>query len=241
MKLSSMQPYLFPYIGYFQLIEAADVFVIGDSVQYIKNGWVNRNYYLTIRDGHAVKTRYSFSVSKSSHLKPFTKARFSEEFEAEKEKYKRFICNNYRRAPYFSQVYPLIEKIMCFQGSELVAFIENSIRVLMGYMDIQTPVIRMSQLTGGEKYGSKMDKQDRVIALCRELGVDTYINSVGGTELYDKEYFRNQGIVLKFQKTNKISYRQFTEEFVESLSIIDVLMFSDKERVKTFLDDFVIV
>ena len=57
MKLSSMQPYLFPYIGYFQLIEAADVFVIGDSVQYIKNGWVNRNYYLTIRDGHAVKTR----------------------------------------------------------------------------------------------------------------------------------------------------------------------------------------
>lgn len=228
-----MQPYLFPYIGYFQLINAVDEFVIHDDVQYIKAGWINRNRILQ----NGKDTFITLSVRNDSAYKNINERFFSDDFEKDKKKTLRIIENSYYKAPNVKDVCALLDTIFSYNDKNVSKFITESIKKINTYLNILTPI----------KISSDIDKnidtkgEDRVIELCKACKTSEYVNPEGGIALYSKEYFSNANIQLKFLQTNVIEYKQFSSKFIPYLSIIDVLMFNDKDVVKEYLTQFTYV
>lgn len=234
MKLGIMQPYLFPYIGYFQLINSVDKFLLYDDVQFIKGGWINRNRLL-------INGKYSMFILKikSDNFKLNINERFlMENFEYENKKIIKSIKLAYSKAPYFNEVIDLIENILSYNENNLSKFIINSIIEICNYLDINTEIIISSQL----KKNNSLKAQEKVIHINNILGSNIYINSLGGIELYSKKVFEENGINLYFLKSKNIIYTQFDEKkFISNLSIIDVLMFNAKEKVKELLNEYELV
>jgi hypothetical protein len=230
MKLAIMQPYLFPYIGYFQLIKASDAFVIHDDVQYIKGGWINRNRILV--DG---KDRlFTLGVkSDASHL-PINRREFTASVASDKAKILRLVNNSYRKAPFFAPVYNLIEKIFACEDINVAAFTAYSLKRMCAYLGIQRPMVLSSQIDKN----NDLKAQDRVINIVRCMKADHYINPIGGVELYNKATFTSRGLTLNFLKPIFDEYPQFGQPFVAELSIIDVCMFNAVEHINVFLDHY---
>jgi hypothetical protein len=235
MKIGIMQPYLFPYLGYFQLINAVDLFVSYDDVQYIKNGWINRNRILL----NNREVLFSFSVKKDESTKFINQRYYSEElFEKEKNHFLATVRLAYRkRAPNFSEAHEILSKIFDFDNFNVAEFNINSIKILCDYMDIRTKIIASSTL----KKTNGLKSQDRVIEINKILGAKCYINPIGGMELYTYEIFKENGITLKFIKMNDIKYSQLGVIFVPSLSIIDFLMNNSKNEINNLLGQYTLV
>lgn len=229
MKLAIMQPYLFPYIGYFQLIKAVDTFVAYDDVNYIKQGWINRNYILLKGKKHLI----TLELNGASSFKPINRI----EIGGNKDKLLKTVRHAYSKAPYFSEAFPVIEGALDFQDRNLSNFIFNSLKVISGYLDITTEFMMSSDI---EK-DSGLKGLDRGLQICKTLKAGEYINSIGGQELYAKEDFKRHGIDLYFIKTGDIAYTQFDNEFVPNLSVIDVLMFNAKGDVKRMLEEYELI
>ncbi len=116
-----MQPYFFPYIGYFQLIANSDVFVIYDEIKYTKKGWINRNRFLS----NGTATYFTLPLKKDSDFL-FVSDRFlSLDWEKEKQKLLNKIREAYSKAPYFAETFSLFEKCLLFENTNLFAFIFN--------------------------------------------------------------------------------------------------------------------
>lgn len=218
-----MQPYFFPYIGYFQLIAAADLFVVYDNIKYTKRGWINRNRLL--QDGEA--TLFSLPLKADSDFCDVRERELAAHFSPDKLLDR--IEGAYRRAPHFAETLPLIEQVVRYEDRNLFGFIHHSISRTCEHLEITTE-IRVSS-TIGIDHGLK--SQDKVLALCGAISADTYINPVGGTELYSGDAFAEHGIALKFLQPGPIRYPQFGGEFVPWLSIVDVLMFNPLDTIKT--------
>lgn len=226
--IAMMQPYLFPYLGYFQLIAAADVFVLGDDLQYIRSGWVNRNRILQNGEAKLI----TFPLKRDHFDLPINQRQLSDTFEEEADRLINLICQSYRKAPYFAQVMPLLERLIRFPQQNLAMYTEHAIRELCAYLHIVTPILRGSDL----KLKSCLDKQDRVINVAHTFVATTFINPVGGVELYDREHFARNGLLVRFFRMGDVVYRQFGQPFVPNLSIIDVLMFNCVEQVQAMLE-----
>jgi len=226
MKIAIMQPYLFPYIGYFQLISAVDKFVILDDVNFINKGWINRNRILVNGKVHL------FTVP----LKEASQNRLIKDVEVSNDgiwgkKVLKTIEMNYKKAPYYDSISPIISKIILSASKSISELIRQSIVEVNQYLNIGTII----QDTSTVYDNRHLRAEDRIIDICRKEGADQYINPSGGTELYSKERFKSAGIDLKFLKSNPVSYRQFENEFVPWLSIIDILMFNSKDTVGEYL------
>lgn len=225
--IAMMQPYLFPYLGYFQLIAAADVFVLGDDLQFIRAGWVNRNRILCNGQARLI----TFPLKKDHFELPIMKRQLIDGFADEAGRIVNLIRQNYRKAPFFADVMPLVERLVRFPQLNLALYAENAIREVCAYLQIVTPILRGSDI----QLHACTDKQDRVIRIARSLSATTVLNSVGGLELYDRDHFARNGLLLRFFKMDPIEYPQFAHPFVPNLSIIDVLMFNSVERVQELL------
>lgn len=226
-KVAVMQPYLFPYIGYFQLIKAVDIFVLYDDVNYINRGWINRNRILLNGEPHL----FTIPLSKASQNKLINEIEIQDNQEA-KIKLLKLIQHAYSKAPYFDDVYLLIENILNYQEKNLSRFIENSIKKISEYIGISTAIMISSKL----KKNNALKGQEKIINICKILGSDCYINPIGGVHLYDENQFSDENIVLKFIKPKEIHYRQFKlNQHIPNLSIIDVLMFNSKSDISNFI------
>jgi len=221
-----MQPYFFPYIGYFQLIHAVDTFVVYDDVNYIKRGWINRNNILA--DGEP--TLISLETSGASQNKLISQVKVGDN----RHKLLKTIKYRYSAAPYCDKVMPLIERILGNEESNLATFLSAQLREICRYLDVRINWCTSSSL---DKDVS-LKGQDKIIAICRVLAADQYVNPVGGRELYQHEIFSKQGIELSFLESRISGYAQFQHKFVPSLSIIDVLMFNDRRNIHNFLDEY---
>jgi hypothetical protein len=226
MKLGIMQPYMFPYIGYFQAMKAVDKYVVYDDVQFIKGGWINRNNILI--GGN--KALFTIQLRDASPNKLINEIEISDNF----DKFLKTVSMAYSRAPYSQRVMELLERICSYPDKNLARFIENSFREITAYLNIDTELIRSSNL----QKDNSLRAQTKVLAICKELGADTYINAIGGQSLYSKEDFAKEGIKLYFLKTRNVSYKQLGKEFVPWLSIIDIMMFNSPEAVNTMLDEY---
>jgi len=226
-----MQPYFFPYIGYWQLINAVDVFVIYDNIQYTKKGWINRNRFLQ----NGKDAVFSISLKRDSNFLDVKDRIISGDFN--KIKLLNKIKEAYKKAPYFDQVFFLFKKVVLSNDNNLFTYIFFSIKEICKYLTIDTKLIKSSDID--INHGLK--SQDKVLAICQNIGTNVYINAIGGKELYSKELFSEQGIDLKFIKTESIIYNQFDKQFVPWLSIIDVMMFNNQEEISKMLHDYQLI
>jgi WbqC-like protein family len=233
MKVGIMQPYLFPYIGYFQLIHAVDAFVIHDDVQYIKGGWINRNR-IQINDKDYL---FTFSLKKDSSLDNINLRFFSDQFQKEKLHFFKIIQNSYNKAPFYRDVYDLLQTIFSCQEDNISIFIANSLQLICNYLKILTPFYISSEL----KKDNNLRNQDRVINICRALNAKTYINPIGGIKLYTKEVFKKHAISLFFLRSKKFFYKTDKKVFIPDLSIIDIMMFNSKEKIVKMLDLYTLI
>ena len=226
-KIGAMQPYLFPYLGYFQLIAAVDEFVLGDDLQYVKESWINRNRVLINRREKMI----SFPLRKSGHLSRISEKYFADDFPKHRSSLLKQLRNAYANAPCFGEAFPLLTDLIDHDEMNMAKYAEHAIRGICGYLGITT-AIRLSSSLG---LGEFSDRQDRVVATVRSLGGATYVNPIGGVALYDPGYFTRHGLGLRFHRMDNIVYRQFGNPFVPSLSIIDVLMFNPKPKLERLL------
>lgn len=232
MKLGIMQPYFFPYIGYWQLINAVDKFVIYDDVNFIKKGWINRNRIVV-----SGKLQYINLPVKAISQNKFINEHEIEQNERINRKTLMCIEASYRRAPYFNDVYPIVSHILLSKETNLVAYLENTFHEIANYLEINTEFVLSSNI---EKDCS-LKGEDKIIEICNRLKAQEYYNAIGGMSLYSKERFEHEKIALYFLEANEIVYKQFEKEFQPNLSIIDVLMFNSKAEVQEMLSNFKLI
>lgn len=231
-KIAAMQPYLFPYLGYFQLINAVDEFVLGDVLQYEKESWINRNKILV----NGQPMLFSFPLKKDRFDASIREKQFADSIAGDREKLLKTIKNSYSRAPNFAAFFPLLEEIILFPVASLADYAENSIRRICRYAGITTPIRLASELS----LPLRMDKQERVVQTVKALNGGMYVNPISGATLYREAYFRERGLQLRFHRMGDVKYRQLKEPFTPNLSIIDVLMFNDPFSLRQMLDDCVL-
>jgi hypothetical protein len=230
MTLAIMQPYFFPYIGYWQLINAVDTLVLYDNIQFSKSGWFHRNNILL----NGKKTLFTIPLKKDSDSLNVIDRFISDEALKQINKIIGQIQNSYTKAPYFKEVFPLVKNIFLYDERNLFRYIHNSIVEVCSYLDINTQIIISSTVS----INHSLKSQEKVIALNKAMGSIKYINPIGGTELYDIESFLNENIKLNFLESEMPKYRQSQDEFIPYLSIIDILMFNSKEEVKEMLEKY---
>lgn len=229
--IAIMQPYIVPYIGYYQLIGAVDVFVSYDDVQYMKGGWINRNRVLVQGEPKYI----TFPVSKG-RLNSLINEHFLTDHVLHREKRKilSLLQQNYSKAPFFNEAYPIIENAINADERNVARFAEHTQKEILKYLDINVEYRRSSELD----FDKALKGQDRVIEIVKKLDGKRYVNPIGGLELYSYEKFIRNGIELRFLQGEIKPYQQFSNDFVPNLSIIDVLMFNSKEDVRLMLKQF---
>jgi len=229
-KVAIMQPYFFPYIGYFQLIAAVDLFIVHDRVKYVKKGWINRNRIL--RDG--TDAVISLPIMHDSDALDIRDRRVATDFD--RDHLLNRIRESYRRAPFFAQTMPLVESVIRREESNLFQRLLHGVNAVCAHIGIKTPIVPASSIA----IDHSLRSQDKVIALARAVHAGVYINAIGGVELYDSAAFRRAGLELRFLRSQHFEYPQFGKPFVPWLSIIDVLMFNPlsaiQERMVTGYD-----
>lgn len=230
MIIAGNQPYFLPYITYWQLINASDVFLIGDNYAYIRHGWINRNRILH----RGAPTLFGIAVSKASSFSLISELHIAD---LDKRGKKSKLYEAYHKAPYYETGIQLVEEILDCQEDVLSEFLISSIKTICRYLDISTPIHRTSELEGNDAF----KREGRIYDMCHRLGADTYINPIGGKALYDTDEFEKQGINLRFIKTGDITYQQFGDKFVENLSILDVIMFNSKDEIKEMLGRYELI
>jgi hypothetical protein len=227
MKLAVMQPYFLPYIGYFQLIDSVDLFVVYDDVNYIKKGWINRNNIQVNGQPHL----FSIPLQSASQNKCIN------EIEVEnglgwKTSLLKTINLAYKKAPFFDAVFPLLEEIINANEHNLAKYCSNSLQKACNYLQIETKFTVSSEIDKD----NTLKGQDKILEICKKYQPEAYINAIGGMELYDKPAFEKANINLQFLKTNAVTYRQFNAEFLPWLSIIDVMMFNSIAEIRALLN-----
>ncbi len=232
MKLAIMQPYFLPYIGYWQLMNAVDKYVVYDDVNFIKGGWINRNRII-VNGEPSFLNLPMIGASSFKHINEIQVNTNSKVI----EKTVRSVEFAYKNAPYFDEVFPMIEKIYHCGDDNLASIILYSFYVIKEYLGINTELFLSSQL---EK-DNTLQAQDKVIEICRVMRADEYYNAIGGRDLYSFEDFSERGIKLSFLKTGEITYRQFNDSFIPNLSILDVMMFNSTDDVKKMLNKYTLV
>ena len=223
-----MQPYLFPYIGYFQLINAVEKFIIYDDVNFIKQGWINRNNILA----NGRKYLFLLPIEKISSFKKINETKINLNiYNKSKIKLLKTIEQSYRKAPFYKNTMPLIEKTFELDSKYISDFAKKSITEVCNYLEIKTEIIKSSEIYNNENLKSV----SRVIDICKKENAAGYINPIGGQELYNKQEFKEENIKLNFLKTKELKYPQFKNTFVPNLSIIDILMLNSKKEVRNML------
>lgn len=228
-RVAIMQPYFFPYIGYFQLMNAVDEFIIYDNIEYTKRGWINRNRILA-----GGKDEYlSITLKKDSDFLSVDRRCLADTWNTDRKKILNKISASYKKAPFYNIVYPIIKDCILFDNRNLFEFILYSIKRTKDYLEIDSNIIISSSI----KLDNNLKSEKKVLAICKKRSAKIYINSIGGKELYSVDNFRKEGIVLKFIKTDDVSYKQYNNDFIPFLSIIDVMMFNSKEKIKEYLNN----
>lgn len=224
MRLSIMQPYLFPYLSYFQLLSSVDKFVVYDDVAFIKQGWINRNRILV----NGREYRFTVPLRKASSFKRIN------ETEVDPTAYAKWLSRflmtieqNYCRAPNFDPVFKLVRGVFDgFEGS-IAALTVRSITATVKYLEFHTTILGSASGYGNDELGGVQ----RIIDICKREGASEYINAIGGQSLYAREQFLAYDVALRFIRSRPVIYPQFGAQFTPDLSIIDVMMFNSPGRI----------
>ena len=226
-KVAVMQPYFFPYIGYYQLVCASDIFVFYDDVHYIKRGWINRNRIL-VNGAPSYITVSLQGASQNKHIRDIGLL-------DNRRKLLRSIELAYGKAPYFRQAMKPVREVLEAPAQNIAQLAMHSVTAVMNYLGIH----REYRVSGDDFAETRaLDRADRLIAITMACGARRYINAPGGRELYKESYFREKGIELTFLEPRIQPYAQSNKTFVAGLSIIDVIMFNNPTRTVELIQGY---
>ncbi|MBW8190817.1 WbqC family protein [Neiella marina] len=231
MKIAIMQPYIFPYIGYYQLMESVDKFIIYDDINYINKGWIDRNRVLI----HGKPQLFKLPLSKKSQNKTIAEHELAVSYIGWAYKLLKTLRQNYAKSPNYSIAMPLITDILTFKTTSLSQLLRYSLEQIAALLEIKCLVTTSSTAVYGNNDKSG---EARIIDICQQEGANQYINLSGGKHLYDKNNFRKKGIQLSFLDSQQRPYQQNAAEFVPSLSMIDVLMNNPVSEIKRLVRGF---
>lgn len=224
-----MQPYFFPYLGYFQLINATDTFVFLDDVNYITGGWINRNKILI----QGVEKYITIPCRKASQNKLILEV--EHKLNGENREYLlRKVQMAYKGAPFFEKIFPIFKEVMYSDLKYISDLALMSIRNVLRYLKIDR-TLKVSSKTFDKR---KLKADQRILDICKTVNATTYINMEGGKHLYSKPFFRKHGVDLQFLKPVLPHYNQYNHDFVGGLSILDVLMFNSADDVRKMLNEY---
>ena len=212
------QPYFFPYLGYWQLLAAADVFVILEQVKYVKQSWINRNFIL----GTSGSLLISVPVEKASNKSLIEHRRISDVWTKARGKTLRAISQSYKKSRFFHHIYPWLQEQLTFPENGLSKYLERQIRSTAHLLSIDTKIVTEGDL------GNFVDleRNHRIFEICKSLDCERYLNLPGGRTLYSPDSFREADLSLGFLSPELPRYSQGSREFVPSLSIIDSLFWN---------------
>ena len=239
-----MQPYFFPYIGYFQLIHKVDKFLLYDRVSFIKKSWINRNYIINKGNFQQLQLTIPIENKSSNSLIAETKINNNKDWRTPLLK---SVQMNYRKAPFFNSTYPIIEDIIQTQCETISEFNKQCIIKTCNHIGITT------EISTDEAYYEDIEsnlknksyslhdsftqvKAERIFQICKMEKATKYLNPIGGVALYSKDLFAKNKIELKFLKSSEIKYDQFKNTFIPNLSILDVMMFNSKDSILKILN-----
>lgn len=229
MILGIMQPYWFPYVGYFQLVHAVDKFVVYDDVAFINKGWINRNKVLVSNSEKLV----TVPLERASQNKRICDINVLSD-----DKWQRRLISTlrhaYAKAPFYTPVIEVVEQSFAHDNLSISSYALISIVEVFNYLQIKTPEIVHSSIYKNDV----LRGQDRIIDICRQEKCATYINLIGGAELYDQNLYTHAGVQLRFLQTEFQEYAQFSEQFIPALSILDILMMNSPEKVNVMLSKY---
>lgn len=228
-----MQPYFFPYLGYFQLVSSVEKFVFYDDVSYIKQGWINRNRI----NLNGEPWTFSIPIAKQSSFRQIRETKISNHLPW-RERTLKTIMQAYRRSPYFMTVFPIIEEVFNGPADSIAELAKQSVLRVSKYLSLQT----FFQDSSVAYNNQDLRAEERVIDICLKEKASRYVNLVGGQELYGRDHFSREGIDLCFLQMKPIHYlQQSTHPFIPGLSIIDVLMNNSKDQLKYLIQSYEIL
>ncbi len=233
--LGIMQPYVFPYIGYFQLIKAVDRFIIYDDVAFINKGWINRNNIL-VNGKASMFTIPLVGASQNRLIRDIE----VDNLAAWCKKFLKTIEQLYKKAPFYKEGIQLVEHVLNLPSANIAELGVNSLIEICKYLNIETEIVESSTIYNNQN----LKAQDRILDICSQEKINHYINPIGGMAIYDKQLFADKEILLNFIKAKPIQYKQFNKEdesFVPWLSIIDLLMFCSVKEINEHLNKFELV
>lgn len=229
MKGAIMQPYFFPYIGYYQLAYAVEKFVFLDDVNYIKKGYINRNSILS----QGNRFDFSIPVEKISQNRKIHEHNYTGDF----SKFLSMLENSYKKSPHFDTAMPLIEHIVLDRNLNVAEKNSKSLIDVFGYLKIHRNFLFSSQID--ENPDEK--GQNRILKICKKTGITQYRNAIGGQSLYDASTFRASNIELKFIQSHATTYPQGHPDFIANLSMIDMLMNCNKSELENALNKYSLI
>jgi len=230
-RIGIMQPYFFPYLGYYSLIKNTDKFVLLDSVQYIRHGWINRNRILKPGDGW----QYITVPLKKKGLSTLISDMEIDDRQDWKNRILRQLAHYSSRAPFYREALSLVESCLDIQTGSIVDLNAYVLTKTCRYLHIPANFDVFSKI--GMSLGAMNGPGDWALKISKKLQADEYCNPVGGKDLFDVDQFEKNGIKITFLQNNLRSYNQGRNGFEAGLSIIDVLMFNDVEAVRYLIDD----
>jgi len=232
MKIGIMQPYLFPYLGYFSLIKYTDKWIVFDMVQYIRHGWINRNRVLKPGGGW----QYIIVPLEKHHRNTLIKdIKISKNINWRKQILGKLTY--YKRiAPYYDKIIELVQDVLSLNTESIVTLNIYSLKKVCEYLDISFNYEVFSEMN--LDIGSIQEPGDWALEISKVLRAKEYVNPPGAMDIFDKQKFRRAGVGLKFLKVELGEYNQKRGEFEPGLSIIDVMMFNGPEVISKFLDNY---
>jgi hypothetical protein len=232
MKLAIMQPYFFPYIGYWQLIHAVDCFVLFDDAQYMRHGWINRNRILKPSGGWQY---ILVPLKKHSQVESIKNVLANPDIDWKKRILGQ-LAHYKKKARYFNETNDAVKEIFSEVNVQSIAGINSAIIYKMcTYLDIKKELVVSSEKNFD--YENVGDSGEWALRIAEQMGADEYINPVSGAELFSQEKFASSNIALSFLKTKEITYSQ-QGVFEPLLSIIDVMMFNGINGTKELLVNY---
>ena len=236
MKLAIMQPYFLPYLGYFSLIKHTDEFILFDTVQFIRHGWIERNRILKPSNGW----QYIMVPLKKHSRETIIKDIEINNDQQWKEKILAQLQHYKKQAPYFSNVIDILNEIFSKEYATIVDLNLASLKTVCNYLGINTPIGIFSQMNIEIEPANAPDEW--ALNICKALGnVDEYWNPPGGQSFFDRKKYENAGINLKFHSAILTEYDQKRNVFEPWLSIIDVMMFNSVDEINKMLDNYELI
>jgi hypothetical protein len=234
MKVAIMQPYFFPYIGYFQLLNAVDRWIAFDEIQFIDKGWINRNRIL--HPNPAKEWQFiTLPLAKRGQFDKICDISIKSEIDWRANILGK-LTSYKNQAPYYTQTIDFVR--YCFDTDEknLACLVIEILKKTVGYLGIKTPIDVQSEMN--LNLGEVQHAGQWALRISEAIGAKEYINPHGGQEIFKPEEFDDAKIKLSFLKAGLTPYQQKREKFVHGLSIVDFLMFNKIENCEKFLGQY---